>query len=578
QASVGLFFPKPVQYLAAGRRATVNGKEHVGPAYVARESILKELSFTPLGVDDDTSARIAASQKKEPEMEPKFAEWLEAKGFDAETLDDGIKASLNNMWKSETSGLNPAEQLKKIENVAPAADEIRASAIKAAAEAESYVSSVRSICAKFDNPEIEIEVDGKKEKTRLFAHALQNQWTSDKVELEATRASRPRLPGIHSHAAHAPAAEVLEAALCLQATQDEKFVGEHYNEETMNAALSSRHRGVGLQYMMHECIRAAGGYVHPGSNGDALHAAYKEHVLQAAAGPSTISLPGILSNVANKAALQSFLAVPTTWRQFCRTRSMNDFKQHTSYRLTAAGVFEKVGKDGEIKSAELSEESYANKLDTYGRRFAFTRQDIINDDLGMLSNIRSLLGRQAALALEENVFTVLMDNTDNFFHANNSNLSTVALDIDGLTVVAQKFMDQSDKEGKPIILGADRLLVPTSLAVTAQQLFSDLKVVGQGFVDGPAMEGNPHAGSYRPVATPYLNSAGMANSDANDWYMFSNPDDIAAMEVGFLNGVSTPIIESEQASFEVLGVVFRGYFDFGVAKVDPRAAQKSVVA
>ncbi|MEO2048540.1 MAG: hypothetical protein ABGX16_18450, partial [Pirellulales bacterium] len=43
QASVGLFFPKPVQYLAAGRRATVNGKEHVGPAYVARESILKEI-------------------------------------------------------------------------------------------------------------------------------------------------------------------------------------------------------------------------------------------------------------------------------------------------------------------------------------------------------------------------------------------------------------------------------------------------------------------------------------------------------------------------------------------------------
>jgi hypothetical protein len=57
--------------------------------------------------------------------------------------------------------------------------------------------------------------------------------------------------------------------------------------------------------------------------------------------------------------------------------------------------------------------------------------------------------------------------------------------------------------------------------------------------------------------------------------MFADPANIAAMEVGFLNGVSTPIIESQQAAFEVLGVVFRGYFDFGVAKVDPRAAQMS---
>jgi hypothetical protein len=235
-----------------------------------------------------------------------------------------------------------------------------------------------------------------------------------------------------------------------------------------------------------------------------------------------------------------------------------------------------VGKDGEIKAAELLEDTYANQLATYGRRFAFTRQDIINDDLGMLENIRGLIGRQAALSLEEKVFTILMDNTDAFFHADNNNLTTTnTLQIDGLSAVAQKFMDQVDKDGKPIVLGADRLLVPSSLAVTAQGLYQDLHVVGQGASAAPVPDGNPHAGSYRPVPTPYLNSAGMPNSSATTWYMFADPANIAAMEVGFLNGVSTPIIESQQAAFEVLGVVFRGYFDFGVAKVDPRAAQMS---
>jgi len=574
QASVGLHFPKPVQYLAAGKQVQINGRTEVGPAYIASKSVLKEISFTPLGVDDDTSARIAASLKKENTMDPKFKSWLEAKGFEADDLDDVVKASLETMFKASVEPAEPAKPAEVPVDEKPAEDAVKKAtddAVKAAVDANSYVSGITGICAKYDGPEIEVEGS----KVSLVAHALENRWTSEKTELEAMRASRPSLPAIHGGAV-APEANVLEASLCLQATQDEKFVGEQFGEKTVEAAMSKNVRNCGLQYLMHECIRAAGGHVHPGANGDALIAAYSEHVLQAAAGPSTISLPGILSNVANKSALQSFLAVPTTWREFCRTRSMNDFKTHTSYRLTANGTFLKVGKDGEIKSAELTEETYSNQLDTYGRRFAFTRQDIINDDLGMLDSIRSLLGRQAALSLEEAVFAVLMDNSDDFFHADNANLSNVALTIDGLSTVAQKFMDQTDADGKPIILGADRLLVPTSLAVTAQQLYSDLKVVSTDAAK--TLEGNPHAGAYRPVPTPYLNSAGMPNSDANDWYMFANPADIAAMEVGFLNGVSSPTIESQQAAFEVLGVAFRGYFDFGVAKVDPRAAQKSEVA
>jgi len=575
QASVGLQFSKPVQYLAAGQTINVNGRDHSGPAYIASKSILKEISFTPLGVDDNTSARIAASLK-EPEMDPKFAEWLEAKGFDADNITDGVKSSLQAIWEIEVPKSASKDTLKAAVVEGPTEDELRASQLKAAASTQKYISDVRNICAKFDNPEFQIGEGDKAKKVDLFAHAMENDWNTDKVELEATRASRPNLPAIHMQD-QSCGSDVLEASLCLQTIQDEKFIGEQFSEETMNAAMSIRNRNIGIQFLMHECIRASGGYVHPGSKGDELIRAYEQNVLQAAAGPSTISLPGILSNVANKSALQSFLAVPTTWREFCRTRSMNDFKKHTSYRLTAAGTFSKVGKDGEIKAAELTEEQYENQLDTYGRRFAFTRQDIINDDLGMLDNIRALLGRQAALSLEEAVFTVLMDNTDNFFSVANKNLSTVALEIAGLTEVAQKFMDQTDQDGKPIILGADRLLVPTSLAVTAQQLFKDTTVVGQGNIADPVPSGNPHAGSYRPVPTPYLNSAGMPNSDPTDWYMFANPAGIAAMEVGFLNGVSSPIIESQQAAFEVLGVVFRGYFDFGVAKVDPRAAQKSEV-
>jgi hypothetical protein len=45
--------------------------------------------------------------------------------------------------------------------------------------------------------------------------------------------------------------------------------------------------------------------------------------------------------------------------------------------------------------------------------------------------------------------------------------------------------------------------------------------------------------------------------------------------VAFLNGQESPVIETAEADFNVLGVRMRGYHDFGVALQDPRGGLKS---
>jgi hypothetical protein len=54
----------------------------------------------------------------------------------------------------------------------------------------------------------------------------------------------------------------------------------------------------------------------------------------------------------------------------------------------------------------------------------------------------------------------------------------------------------------------------------------------------------------------------------------ANPNDIAAMEVGFLNGQRAPTVEQADADFDTLGIQVRGYFDFGVSKGESRAAYR----
>jgi phage major head subunit gpT-like protein len=85
-------------------------------------------------------------------------------------------------------------------------------------------------------------------------------------------------------------------------------------------------------------------------------------------------------------------------------------------------MYEKVGPAGELKHATAGELSYTNQVETYGRMFAITRQDIINDDLGALTAIPKKLGRGAALKLNDVFWTVFLNNST-FFASGNANYS-----------------------------------------------------------------------------------------------------------------------------------------------------------
>lgn len=63
QASIGASMR--LQFVDKGEKVTVNGRDYSGPLYVARDAVLGEVSFVPLGADDNTSAHVAASHQRE---------------------------------------------------------------------------------------------------------------------------------------------------------------------------------------------------------------------------------------------------------------------------------------------------------------------------------------------------------------------------------------------------------------------------------------------------------------------------------------------------------------------------------
>jgi hypothetical protein len=218
----------------------------------------------------------------------------------------------------------------------------------------------------------------------------------------------------------------------------------------------------------------------------------------------------------------------------------------------------------------VSESSFTNPAKTYGKMFAVTRQDIINDDLGALTALPTRIGRGGALKLNDVFWTAFMNNSTFFASGNNNYLSgaTTAFGIDSLTSAEQKFFEQTDVDGKPLAVAPRILLVPPALNTLAAQAMKATEVRDPS---NKAPTANPHAGKFNVVMSAYLSNSAYSGYSAKKWYLLADPMDLSAIEVAFLNGVETPTVESADADFNVLGIQMRGYFDFGVAKQEPRA-------
>ncbi len=208
-----------------------------------------------------------------------------------------------------------------------------------------------------------------------------------------------RMPAIHMP--REVSGDVLTASLCLTAGISPATLAKSYGEQVVNAAMTKENRGMSIQGLMMKMIHAAGMSAGQGRFGqDHIRMAFEaDRTLRASF--SNISLPGMLGAVANKALLEVFDAMTTVWPLIAHKTDAGDFKKFTRYRLVGKGKFEKVGPDGELKHISLDERGYDNQIATSGAIVSCTRQDIINDDLGALTQLPRILGRLGAVEVEK---------------------------------------------------------------------------------------------------------------------------------------------------------------------------------
>lgn len=557
--------PGEVSELAAGKTAEVNGQSVTGPATIIRTSTLKGFAFVSHGADDNTTVSIAAiaANQKEHDMDKKLKAWIEAMGF---VVDDLSAEQLANMTADYEGRQAPPPPTAKKPKLSDGIESRRV-------EQERIDAITERALAMCDARPYEID------KIKLLAEeAIEQKWTVEKFRLEALEATVPpstTVPGTMRD--RGLTQRVLEAAVCMSGRLNN--CEKRFTDQELQAAHDRFRSGIGLKQIF--LLGAeANGYRAPYSGDITIEVQRAAFGMTSprdirAAGWSTLAIPNILSNVANKFLQDGWNAVDQTPLRISAVRSVRDFKTITTVSLTGDLQFEKLGTSGEIKHGTLDEVAYTNKADTYARMLAITRTDIINDDLGALTAVPRKLGRGAMLMLNDIFWTVFLNNSA-FFTAARISVNTAVADmtLGGLAATELIFMSQIDPNSKPLGIQPAILLVPTALKAAADTLMTSEKII-DGTATAKQGDGNIYRNRFRVESSPYMHNLAYTGYSAAAWYMLADPAVMPVIEIAALNGRVEPTIETADADFNVLGVQMRGYSDVGVSLQEYRGGVRA---
>ena len=272
----------------------------------------------------------------------------------------------------------------------------------------------------------------------------------------------------------------------------------------------------------------------------------------------------ILDATVQKSISAAYAAAPTTFEAITRAGTLSDFKPAKVYRISEAGDLVEIKQGGEFKFDEMTDTGATAQLVTYGRSWGFTREAMINDDLGVLTSVPAAYVRACKRGINKAVYKRLTEIT---YSSGKGNLGTAAkLTVASIGELRAKMRTQKNIRGKEVLNIEGRIIaVPAELEVAAMELVNSTA--------------NP-AGANSGVANVFRNAlnvvvdAELDTYSTTAYYLIADPMDLEGIRVSYLNGRQEPNLESRM-SWDRLGMEWRIYMDYGVDVIDEKAFAKN---
>lgn len=281
--------------------------------------------------------------------------------------------------------------------------------------------------------------------------------------------------------------------------------------------------------------------------------------------------------------VQQYEAMPTQWTKFAARTSLRDFRPKYLKELSGGRRrFERVPELTEYPSAEHAVSERSIRVGKFGRRFGYSFEAQINDQIDELQQVPGEFATSARLTEDYEALTQLANpvtgapNTA-FFTAGNGNLGTGVLTQDRLQTAITTVSTKRDADGNLLSPGPLQLVVGPSLQFTAQRILDQTEI---RVTNGSTQTAEPNPLRGRITLTVLENLPGTA------WFVLPLPTaPRPAFYVGFLRGWETPDIRYkadqgqragggaigvEEGGFDDDAIYWRGRHIVGASQGDPK--------
>lgn len=290
---------------------------------------------------------------------------------------------------------------------------------------------------------------------------------------------------------------------------------------------------------------------------------------------STSDFTEVLANVANKSLLKGWEEAEETFTLWTSRGVLVDFKPTKRVDLNLFPNLEEVPEGGEYIYGTIGERGETIQLATYGKKFAITRQAIVNDDMSVFTRIPSRMGKAAKRTVGNLAYAVLtgnpaMSDGENLFSSAHANLNVggVAIpDVAALDAARAGMATQQDPDG----IAAGGLNISPKFFLVPVALKGKATILMNAEFDPAATQRVPNsvAGMAQVVADARLDAA-----STTAWYLAGDPNQYDTIEVAYLNGNDQPVLE-QRDGWDVDGVEYKVRLDAGVKALDFHALSKN---
>lgn len=285
-----------------------------------------------------------------------------------------------------------------------------------------------------------------------------------------------------------------------------------------------------------------------------------EHHLREAL--STSDFPLLFGDVMNRTLLAGYREQTYTWSNYASRRTVADLREAKMLMVDGgAGRLERVKERTEYPESTITESQDTVRPFKYGRSFDVDLEMLINDDLGVFGTdgVLTRFGRGSRRTEEwvaTNLFVGTAGPASGIYTAGNGNIVTgnPTLSRASLQAALTQLAQQTDSDGEPISIEAVELVVPTALALTAQEIIGATQyrsVDADGNVT--IITGNGVSANLRISVNHYISQVADTNADTS-WFLFANPTvQRPALVMAFLRGYESPQMFEKAPDAQRLG-------------------------